>query len=175
VRESVASRRGYESPRRSAPRSARTTVTMLQIAMLGVIPAIVSARRFLIITRVDGVSMIPTYAPGERLLVLRTPVGRPRRGDVVVARVRSHNSGESCRLVVKRLAAVAGDPVPAAVAPKTDGASEVPAGMVVLLGDGTRSEDSRAWGPVRRSQIIGLVIARLQPTRIRSAAGITRR
>jgi signal peptidase I len=61
---------------------------------------------------------------------------------------------------------VAGDAVPAGVRPAVDGAATVPPGMLVMLGDGTRSRDSRQWGFVPASQVLGVAMRRL-PRRAR--------
>ena len=51
--------------------------------------ALLGVRRLLLIVTVEGTSMAPTYAPGRRLLVLRTPLARVlvRPGAVVVFRL----------------------------------------------------------------------------------------
>ena len=111
------------------------------------------ARRTLVVVTVIGTSMVPTFRPGDRVLVRRT--SRVRRGQVVVARPPGFLS-----LVIKRIAAVAGNEVPAAVRPATTG-STVPQGTVVLIGDGDGSTDSREWGPIAVRDVVGVVVARL--------------
>lgn len=88
---------------------------------------------------VVGHSMEPTLAPGDRLLVVR--LGAPRPGDVVaVADPRRPD-----RLLVKRVAAVLG-------------------GDVVVRGDRPdHSTDSRSFGPVPRSSVVGRVVRRYAP------------
>lgn len=91
---------------------------------------------------VDGDSMRPALAPGDRLLVLRM---RPRVGDVVALR---HPHAD--RVIVKRVAGVEGD-------------------RVIVLGDNRdHSTDSRAFGAVPRSSILGRAVYRYLP---RSAEG----
>lgn len=63
--------------------------------------------------------------------------------------------------VIKRVAAIAGDVVPASVRPATGGTELMPAGMLVLLGDGIRSGDSRQWGFIRADQVLGRMIGKL--------------
>ncbi len=80
--------------------------------------------------------MIPTLAPGERLLV-RTG-GRPRPGDLVVVRRPE-------RLVIKRL-----------VRDDEDGCW--------VEGDNpAASDDSRTFGAVPRDAIVGRVVLRYWP------------
>ena len=85
---------------------------------------------------VDGDSMRPTLEPGDRLVVLRLP---PRVGDVVALEV-GH------RVLVKRVAGVAGDDV-------------------TVRGDNAAaSTDSRTFGPVPRSAVLGRAVYRYAPT-----------
>lgn len=67
------------------------------------------------------------------------------------------------RLIIKRLVAVAGDPVPADVVTATGAApgDTVPPGYVVVRGDGTSSIDSRHWGYLPVSALVGQVVADL--------------
>jgi signal peptidase I len=67
-------------------------------------------------------------------------------------------------------AAVAGDAVPDPVLPVTAGTDVVPPGMLVLLGDGIRSGDSRQWGFIPADRTLGLMIRKL-PARTPVHAG----
>src|SRR6202035_1443054 len=88
---------------------------------------------------VEGMSMDPTLAPGDRLLVVRS--ARLRAGDVVAVRA----PGGSRRVLVKRVSAVLGD-------------------EVVLRGDNpAASTDSRDFGPVSRRSVLGRVVRRYAP------------
>ncbi|MDY7101601.1 MAG: S26 family signal peptidase [Actinomycetota bacterium] len=88
---------------------------------------------------VAGPSMLPTLAPGDRLLALaHAPVGV---GAIVAA--REPGTG---RLVCKRVAAVGPD------------------GRYELRGDNAgASTDSRHWGPVPPDAIVGRIIWRYHP------------
>lgn len=93
---------------------------------------------------VVGVSMYPTLAPGDRLLILR-PARTVRTGDLVLA----HRVDTPGLEVVKRVVAVTG-----------------PRGRrrYVLLGDNPNaSTDSRSFGSVERGAISGRVLLRYWP------------
>lgn len=154
-------------------------------AGLGVLAAAavtaVAARRLLLVVTVKGTSMTPTFAPGQRLVVLRTPAARPRTGAVVVFRLPPREGGEVPAprqpLVVKRLVARGGDPVPDGVLPAVAArpGDLVPEGSLVLLGDDpATSSDSRDWGYLEARRVSGVVLGRLrgrarQPRRQRDA------
>jgi signal peptidase I len=80
--------------------------------------------------------------------------GRYRTGSVVVFR----HQAELVGLMIKRVAARAGEPVPeefrAAVA---DGV--VPPGHLLVRGDNPTSNDSRTFGYVRESAVLGSIRA----------------
>jgi nickel-type superoxide dismutase maturation protease len=85
---------------------------------------------------VDGDSMRPALEPGDRLLVLRLP---PRVGDVVAL-------DHAGRTMVKRVAAI------------------TPGGEVTVHGDNAAaSTDSRTFGPIPRSSIVGRAVYRYAP------------
>ncbi|WP_081237488.1 S26 family signal peptidase [Streptomyces viridosporus] len=120
-----------------------------------------AARRLLIVT-VRGTSMTPTHHHGDRLLVRRTHT--VRRGQVVVVlRPRSPAIWREDRhspLIVKRVAAVPGEPVPpGSVPPLAEGQEgRVPPGHVVLLGDNAAaSVDSRQLGFFPLGDVLGVV------------------
>jgi nickel-type superoxide dismutase maturation protease len=88
---------------------------------------------------VDGESMRPAVAPGDRLLVLHAR--RLRCGDVVAL----FDPRRRDRTIVKRVAAIRGD-------------------EVTVLGDNpARSTDSRAFGPVHRRDVRGRAVYRYWP------------
>ncbi|MET9395668.1 S26 family signal peptidase [Streptomyces sp. NPDC006624] len=120
-----------------------------------------AARRLLVVT-VRGTSMTPTHHDGDRLLVRRTRTVRP--GQVVVAlRPRSPAVWREDRhspLIVKRVAALPGQPVPpGSVPPLAQGREgRVPTGRVVLLGDNAAaSVDSRRLGFLPLGDVLGVV------------------
>lgn len=121
-----------------------------------------AARRALFVVRIDGTSMEPTFHSGDAVLAVRAGFGPAvRRGDIVVCRLPRELQGPS-GLLVKRAAGLAGD--------RVDGGDAVPAGRVFVRGDGDRSYDSRAFGPLPLASVRGRVIARLSlPVRRPSA------
>jgi signal peptidase I len=125
------------------------------LAISAVLTLVVFARRRLVVVHVTGRSMLPGLRPGDRVLVQRTAVSgfKLKPGDVVVLRapVKPH-------WVIKRVAALPGDPVPASVRPATGRALIVPAGMLVVLADNPIGIDSRDWGFVRIGGLLGAVI-----------------
>jgi signal peptidase I len=92
---------------------------------------------------VDGHSMAPVLNDGDRLLVRRAAAAGLRRGQIAVVRSPDSIGGT---FLVKRIAALPGDPVPPSVAAVVAGA-RIPAGDVVLLSDNSEdSFDSRDHG-----------------------------
>ncbi|WP_433201458.1 S26 family signal peptidase [Dactylosporangium sp. CS-047395] len=117
-----------------------------------VLALVVWLRRAFLVVTVTGRSMTPTFEPGDRVLARR---GRARTGDVVIV-------GPG-RLVIKRLAALPGEPVPRDRVPALADVPEatVPAGKMVLLGDAAESSDSRQLGYFDADRIVGRAVRRL--------------
>jgi len=104
---------------------------------------------------VEGESMLPTLAPGQRIAVAPL-TGPPPRGALVVLR-RPPSQGselEGERLeMVKRVAALPGDRVWLAGTATTLAADEY-----LVLGDNpARSTDGRSFGPVHSEDFVGIV------------------
>lgn len=116
--------------------------------------------RLLVVTVVGG-SMQPALHGGERVVVWRRPgrIGAP--GDIVVLRAPAGATdlagGAPWR--VKRLVAVPGQEMPPAVAAVAGlpAGARTPEGFVVVIGDHPLSEDSRRWGPLPASHLVGVV------------------
>ncbi len=109
---------------------------------------------------VKGESMEPTFHSGEWLMVSKAYwlVGDVAKNDIVV--VKNHETGDT---IIKRIYAVAGDTVDFYNVPDTwslaHGEYKVPENQVYILGDNRPvSEDSRTFGPVDRTDILGKVI-----------------
>ncbi|GAA1006048.1 MULTISPECIES: S26 family signal peptidase [Nocardiopsidaceae] len=138
----------------------------LPAAALG---ALLWVRARVFVAVVSGESMLPTLRHGDRMLSART-----HRGTVIAPRqlvvlsdpqtpvIRDERNRRRPNYLVKRVAAVAGDPLPRGVA-GDEGGGTVPEGFVVVLGDNRDSSlDSRGFGPVPVSRVVGTVLRRLE-------------
>jgi signal peptidase I len=114
--------------------------------------------RFLMVT-VRGHSMMPTFRDGQRVLVRRTGRRVLRPGDVAVfaAPVSADGDPEIPQWLVKRVTAVAGDPVPLEIVGGSGGAGVIPPGHCVVRGDNPRSLDSRHFGYLPEKSVLGVV------------------
>jgi signal peptidase I len=126
-------------------------------------------RRGWAVITVEGPSMEPTFHHGDRVVVRRTPPFAVASGDVVVVDkadvdpTRRYPQGrilDGRQWMIKRVGAVAGDPVPDGI-PVPD--AVVPAGKLVLLGDNARnSVDSRMVGYFPAERLLGGVVRRMR-------------
>jgi signal peptidase I len=134
------------------------------------------------VARVEGLSMAPTLADQDRLIVnkLTYRLGPPRRGDIVmlyypvnpdksfVKRVIAEE-GETIKIEDGRVyvnnVPMADDFVPAEYRSHENWAAEVvPEGYYFVMGDHrNNSSDSRNWGKVPKKYIIGKVQLRWWP------------
>jgi signal peptidase I len=128
-------------------------------------------RSWLLIVEVKGDSMEPRLVAGDRVLAIRTSARVLAVGDVVVARPPNSNWAWKSALaadslhqlpkyVVKRVAGLPGyrppgDPHSTNLRPP------VPPNHVYLVGEADASVDSRFWGPVPYSHVVGRVVLRL--------------
>jgi nickel-type superoxide dismutase maturation protease len=119
-----------------------------RVAVLGtglcVLGTALAARR-LVRVEVVGSSMEPTLRPGDRLAVLRVGARWPLRPGALVALADPRTDGAATRLLVKRL-------------------TRINAGFIEVEGDNpSASTDSRQFGPVPRSDVVGLALYRYAP------------
>ncbi|MEV4291397.1 S26 family signal peptidase [Nonomuraea bangladeshensis] len=138
--------------------------------MFGVLAgALAVARRRFVVVQVTGPSMEPAYRSGDRVLVRRVAGSKLGRGQVVVFEAAAGGrwrtgplpAPKDAKWLIKRVAALPGDPVPPAVnAPE---GALVPAGRLVVIGDGPLSADSRHWGYLPADRVLGVVVRRLSP------------
>ena len=116
-------------------------------------------RRSYVLVAVSGRSMEPTLRNGQRVLARRVGLRRLRHGDVVVLYPPAggpHGDG----LVIKRVLALPGDPVPRARVPKLRDLPDerVPPRQLVVLGDNPGwSMDSRQLGLFPADRLLGVV------------------
>lgn len=120
-------------------------------------------RRWLVVT-VEGNSMSPTLHHGQRLIARRLRGEGFARSDIIVFLLPPEQLEETqslgLPLRVKRVVAIAGDPVPqwARQALGADEQTRVPPGKVVVSGDNTdRTQDSRHLGYIDARLIIAVV------------------
>jgi signal peptidase I len=111
--------------------------------------------RRLVLVTVRGASMEPTFADGERVLVSRR---KPcHDGDVAVFGMPEWQRVDELRWLLKRVAGVPGQPVPADLRSFV-AEDEVPPGFLVVRGDGAQSLDSRQLGLIPQASVLGVVI-----------------
>jgi signal peptidase I len=170
------------SPAASASRSSRRRRRTLTVIAIVIVGAVLALRLF--VAEPFGIpssSMEPTLEPGDSVLVdkLAYRDATPRRGDLVVF----HQPGTG-DVMLKRAVAVAGDSVgiedgvlvvngrrpvepyanPRAIDSVYFGPVKVRPGTVFVLGDNRAdSVDSRAFGAVPASDLIGRVLERIWP------------
>lgn len=167
-------------PRLPTDRRHRAALALLSagvLAALGLAMAATGLRRRLIVVTVVGTSMEPGYRHGERLLTRRVRPDEIARGQVVVLTASampgltsSLEAAASCFLI-KRVAAVGGDEVPACVAAARRElvGAVVPAGHLVVLGDNLAdSHDSRHEGILRADHVRAVAVRSLA----RAARGV---
>jgi signal peptidase I len=132
-------------------------------ALAAPIAVAIVARWYLGAVRVVGRSMQPTMNEHDLVLYRRRWV-RPRSGAAVILATAAldrlvpaaaGSAARSPRLMVKRVVAVAGDPVPAEM---PCDCREVCAGRVMVRGDADVSLDSRTWGCVPIEVVAGVAI-----------------
>jgi nickel-type superoxide dismutase maturation protease len=119
-------------PRRPSPAG----VALAGAVVIGIVAAAVRPRRVV----VEGRSMEPTLAPGDRLLVVRAR--SLHAGDVVAVR----DPRDPRRVLVKRIGAVLDD------------------GVVVRGDNPGASTDSRSFGPVPSTAVLGRVFRCYAPS-----------
>jgi signal peptidase I len=132
---------------------------IIGVLLVGLVLSIFAYMNFHIIV-VKGPSMEPTFFTGRRLLVSHAfwLVGQIRDGDIVVVSDPNPDG-----YIIKRVYKMSGEEVDWANAPRgynlTNGPYHVPDHSIYLLGDNReKSEDSRAFGPVDNSRILGKVL-----------------
>lgn len=158
----------------------------VEIGIIAII-AVLVIRNFLIQPfLVSGASMEPTFSSGDYLLIdeLSYKLREPERGEVIVFRY----PGDESVFYIKRVIGLPGDTISfkdgkAYISNKdnpngfvldetylqtgvmTTGKDfTLPAGQYFVMGDNrSYSFDSRSWGSVKSSEIIGLVRLRLWP------------
>ncbi len=120
--------------------------------MAGIVAGLAWGRRRYLLVTVVGRSMLPAYRDGQRLLVRRS---RYVVGDVVMFRAPD-TMRFSVPWLVKRVAALPGDPVPPDIA-AICGPGTVPPGRLVVRSDAPDGLDSRQLGFIDSRDVTGTV------------------
>lgn len=143
---------------RVAPRSGRKTGTLAALIIFALF-AFFIWKNFRAV-EVSGPSMLPTFHTGQRVTVSDAYwlFGQIRDGDIVVFKIPGDSS-----FIIKRVYKMAGEKVDYVNSPKgwsfTNGEFTVPPGTIFVLGDNRpKSDDSRVFGPVELSKVLGKVI-----------------
>jgi signal peptidase I len=146
---------------------------VLGVSACTLLAALALRKGFALVT-VTGDSMMPALAPGDHVLVRRAHLGRLRPGQVVVVEApgvggygAAPPSGPASHheWMIKRVAAVPGDPRPEIDLPATAGppGRPVPPGKFVVLGDNTAwSHDSRHIGYIPGDRLLGIAVHRIR-------------
>ena len=128
-------------------------------------------RARVVVVTVEGGSMEPTLRSHDRVVVRRLPTRRLRVGQIVVLERPYHDGewvwraapGNGIRhraWIIKRLAALPGDPLPPGVE-LAGGPAGVPAGRAAVFGDNRdASTDSRTFGLVPLDRVLGVALSR---------------
>jgi signal peptidase I len=120
----------------------------------------VRLRATYLVIRVRGDSMAPTLHHGDRLLSRRADLAALRNGQIAVVS-SPHPTGSE--FLIKRVAALPGDPVPEQVR-RVVADDVVPAGRFVLIGDNTEvSFDSREHGFFHADDLHAVTVRKLEP------------
>jgi signal peptidase I len=158
------------------------------IVVLGLVIAVVVRLFVFQLYYVPSTSMNPTIKAGDRILVdkLAFHLHPVERGDIIVfRRPAAATCGEGLDDFVKRVIGLPGEtisgkdgqvyidgkrlaepwlPKVSTTYTATFGPDKIPAGDYFMMGDHrTTSCDSRYWGPIKRSAVIGEVVMRIWP------------
>jgi signal peptidase I len=135
-----------------------TALTVTALILTALILTVYVRQRLVVVT-IAGISMEPTFVEGDRVLVRRSRLAKVRRGAVIVLA-----DPEAKELwIIKRAAALPGDPVPRAEFPALAGATEthVPPDRIVIRADNPAGADSRLWGYYDGHSLLGVAISRM--------------
>lgn len=147
-------------------------MTELALLVLAALAAVTLVRRRIAIVSVTGHSMEPALAAGDRVLVRRTKLRSVRTGQIVVVEAPTTLDGNWTDRpvrhelhrdwIIKRAAAIPGEPVPACLPGTLAEDVHVPEGKLVVLGDNRpASIDSRKMGYVPGDRLLGVVVGSL--------------
>ncbi|KAB8189344.1 S26 family signal peptidase [Nonomuraea phyllanthi] len=128
--------------------------------LAGLALLVVRLRATYLVIRVHGHSMAPALTHGDRVLARRTRLAALRNGQIAVVANPRPTGGE---YLIKRVAALPGDPVPKAVR-EVVADDVVPAGRLVLTGDNAEASfDSREHGFFHADDLRAVTVRKLEP------------
>jgi signal peptidase I len=169
-----------------AARRRRATIEWVVLIGAALIIALVIKAFLFQAFYIPSESMVPTLKVGDRVLVnkLSYDLHDVHRGDIIVFKAPPEARRDGINDLVKRVIGLPGDTVEARedgrvyvnsrlldepYLPKGTRTSnlpptKVPAGHYFMMGDNrSASSDSRVWGPIEKSAIIGRVFVRIWP------------
>ncbi|KAF4408028.1 MULTISPECIES: S26 family signal peptidase [Streptomyces] len=151
---------------------AEVTGALLLTALVTAVAALRWIRRNITVVRVVGPSMRPVLREGDKVIARRVHASALRTGDVAVLHTATGlrmTTGSAVRHlpVIKRVAALPGDPVPEAIRTRLPAPEAlpgtVPAGCLLVLGDNPeQSVDSRDYGLLSLDTVEGRVVRKLR-------------
>lgn len=133
------------------------------VGVIGLAATVVALRREWMVVTVVGGSMLPSLREGDVVLARRRHPRHARVGDVVIFEPPGVDDG---RWMIKRVAAVSGDPLPRRV----PGEGRVPASSLVVLGD-NGGLDSRMFGPLPFRRVRAFMTRPLPAVGVAPASG----
>jgi signal peptidase I len=149
-------------------------MTVVLIAVAGLACALVlylAVRSAFVVVQVRGDSMLPALKAHDRVLVSRVMRNRLRTGSIIVLRSPLDPLPQArwpfapplsqTPWVIKRIAALPGDVVPARMSRATGKTKTVPQGKLLVAADNATGHDSREWGFVASKLVLGQVIKTL--------------
>jgi len=175
-----------ETSAEKSARRKRATIEWIVLIGAALIIALVIKTFLFQAFYIPSESMVPTLKVGDRVLVnkLSYDLHDVHRGDIVVFKAPPEARSDGIEDLVKRVVGLPGDTVEA----RDDGrvyvngkrldesylpegtrttnlpATKVPAGHLFMMGDNrSASRDSRYFGPIKQSAVIGRVFVRIWP------------
>lgn len=174
-----------EGDRSGLSRSAKSTIEWIAVIVGALVVALVVKTFLIQAFYIPSESMLPTLKVGDRVLVnkLSYEMGEVSRGDVVVFARPGGPGSDGIADLIKRVVALPGETVegrdgevlvngrpvdqsylPPSAVTSDFGPQTIPAGHVWLMGDNRQaSDDSRRFGPVPQSDIVGKAFVTIWP------------
>jgi signal peptidase I len=155
-------------------------IDILVVCLISVVSVLIITRQFLMIATVEQNSMAPTICDGERLLIFHPWPAQWLRSRQIVLIDPPENGDTHSFLVskpnVKRVIGLPGETVTVTLSDLDERKQEfnrplydadgkrvwyIPSEYFFVRGDSRYSMDSRDWGPIPLSNLIGIVLIKL--------------